>query len=336
MRYTTQDKLLALGLLYKSPSAYRFMSRSFCLPSERTLQSYVGDLHVGCGFKSDYTEALKKRVESMNDFEKHCVLTFDGMSLKAKLNYNEAIDKIRGFVDLGEYGDHKSEVSKQAIQFMVRGISTKWKQPIGHFFGPNSVSAETLEVMVKDAVLLLENIGVKVVALVCDQEVTHRLLFKKLGVTVSEPWFVSSKNNKVFAMYDVPHLVKNLRNNMIDYSIHINGNIASFKHIRQMYDLEKNCTLRLCPKLTDGHFDLKPFKKMKVCLATQVFSHSVSTAMRTYVKFGQLDESALQTADFVELIDQLFDIMNSRSNVKHKWKKPLTANCLLRQALIEQ
>jgi len=56
------------------------------------------------------------------------------MSLKAKIRYNEANDKIDGFVDLAEYGGETCEVAKQSVQFMVRGTSTNWKQPLGHFF----------------------------------------------------------------------------------------------------------------------------------------------------------------------------------------------------------
>ena len=47
MRYSAKEKSLALGLYYRSPSAYRFMSKMVHMPSERTLQSHVGGLY-GC------------------------------------------------------------------------------------------------------------------------------------------------------------------------------------------------------------------------------------------------------------------------------------------------
>ena len=268
----------------------------------------------------------------MSSVEKFCVLTFDGMALKSKLQYVEVQDKIAGFVDFSEFGDESTShttatVAKQALQFMVRGLSTRWKQPLGHFFGAHSVKSSMLEAMVKQAVALLESIGLNVIGLVCDQEVCHRQLYTALGSTTDEPWFKSANGNIVYLMFDVPHLIKNLRNNLINYDIIAHDTTASFNVLRKMYQLEKKSCLRLCPKLTDGHFDLKPFKKMKVSLAAQVLSHSTSTALRTYVHFGQLDQFAIQTADFIERIDRLFDILNSRTDqAKHKWKKPLTAN----------
>ncbi len=58
----------------------------------------------------------------------------DGMSLKDKLRYDEVHNKIQGFVDLGEYGNETPGVAKQAVQFMIRGVATRWKHPLGCFF----------------------------------------------------------------------------------------------------------------------------------------------------------------------------------------------------------
>jgi len=339
MRFTVQDKLLALGLFYKSPSAYRFMSSSFHLPSERTLQAFIGRFNTGCGFKTDYLEALKKRMESMTSYEKYCILTFDGMALKSKLHYFESSDVVSGFVDLNEFQEKRSDIAKQAVQFMVRGISGRWKQPVGHFFGGHSIQVSTLKEMIFKIISLLQSIGLHVVALVCDQEPSHRLLYKVLGVSETQPWFFTEGGTKVHALYDVPHLIKNLRNNLLNYNITTESGemIASFGVIRQMYEMEKGNSLRLCPKLTDGHLELKPFKKMKVSLATQVLSHSVAVALRTYVHFQKLDDSALSTASFVERIDKIFDVLNSRVvKVNHKWKKPLTEKSVEQFQLLDE
>jgi len=84
IRYSDNDKLFALGLFYKSPAAYRFMNKSFQLPSERTLREYVGQFSVRCGFDSDYCKALEKHVGCLSDYERCCVLTFDGSTVNRK------------------------------------------------------------------------------------------------------------------------------------------------------------------------------------------------------------------------------------------------------------
>ena len=326
-RYSDSDKLFSLGLYYKSPAAYRFMSKSFQLPSERTLRDYIGQFSVCCGFDSDYWKALEKHAESMSECERYCVLTFDGMSLRSKLQYNESKDRVVGYVDLAEFGVATSEPAKEALQFMVRGVSTSWKQPVGHFFTGTTVKVEVLRDMLQCVITKLESIGLHVCAVVCDQHVSHRSLFSLLGVSVDKPWFSFSNGSKIYAMFDMPHIMKNLRNNFMNYDIVVDGKVASFSHLRQMYAYEKQSTLRMCPKLTDDHFDLKPFKKMRVSLATEVLSHSSAVALQAYTMFQKLPPEANCTADFVARIDCLFDILNSRSTkIAHKFKKPLTAN----------
>lgn len=117
-------------------------------------------------------------------------------------------------------------------------------------------------------------------------------------------------------LYDVPHIFKNIRNNLLTYNFVIDGKVVSFKYIRQMFDEDQKSNLRLATKLTKYHFELLPFKKMNVRLATQLLSHSTAAAMRTYVHFGRIDVQALDTADF--------DILNSMTaKAERKWKKPL-------------
>ena len=126
-------------------------------------------------------------------------------------------------------------------------------------------------------------------------------------------------------LYDVPHIIKNIRNNLLTYDFHVDGKVASLTFLRQMFDEEQMSSLRLAPKLTRHHFDMLPFKKMNIRLAAQLLlSHSTAAAVRTCTHFGRLEEAALDTADFVEKIDQLFDCLNSTSvSAEHKWKKPL-------------
>ncbi|PAA74741.1 hypothetical protein BOX15_Mlig006180g2 [Macrostomum lignano] len=52
---------------------------------------------------------------------------------------------------------------------------------------------------------------------------------------------------------------------------------------------------------------------MKVSLAAQVFSHSVASGMRVLVDHDRMEKSALQTAEFVEKVNEMFDILNSAS-----------------------
>jgi len=325
VRWTHQDKLLALGVFYKSPSAYRFMQRVFRLPTVRTLRTFLCGFSVSVGFDCDYMSALCKRVESLNELEKFVVVTFDGMSLRSSLKYLEHDDRIVGFEELHAFGCSSTNAAKQALQFMVRGISTRWKQPVGHFFTGTSVNADVLKAMIVTLLAKLESIGLRVAAIVCDQETNHRICLAGLGATAAQPKFTTGNGNDVYVMYDPPHLIKNVRNNMLRYDIIIGNDLISFDYISTLFDLEQASVLRFVPKLTKTHIEPNAFKRMNVKIATQVLSHSVASALRAYIALDKLPTAANATADFVERVNCLFDIMNSNKlKTNNKWKRPIT------------
>lgn len=70
-------------------------------------------------------------------------------------------------------------------------------------------------------------------------------------------------------------------------------------------------------KIKPIHFKLHlSFVKMKVAFAVQIFSATVAAAMESMVASANLPAEAIHTAEFVHLIDTLFDSLNSR-NLKH-------------------
>ena len=77
-------------------------------------------------------DALKLKVENMDPKDRCVSLIFDEMALKSALVYNNGLDIIEGFEDLGELGSSHF-VADHALAFMVQGLYTKWKQPLAYF-----------------------------------------------------------------------------------------------------------------------------------------------------------------------------------------------------------
>ena len=73
------------------------------------------------------------------------------------------------------------------------------------------------------------------------------------------------------------------------------GKTVLWKHISQFYELDKLHTIRMAPKLTDKHILLPAFSKMRVSLAAQVFSHTVSAGKFFYLlkNFSSITNSRL-------------------------------------------
>jgi len=87
---------------------------------------------------------------------------------------------------------------------------------------------------------------------------------------------------QIVHLFDVPHLIKCLRNNLLtkDLKFTIDGvqRTAKWEHIVQLY-----CSAipdsKMLPRLSDKHVIPEKISKMKVKCATQIFSHRVSAVM---------------------------------------------------------
>ena len=93
--------MMALSIFYHSRKAYRLLSKLFALPSKRTLQKSLQDTNLAPGFNDLIFDALKLKVDTMDTKDKFVALVFDEMSLKSVLVYNNGLDQIEGFKDLG-------------------------------------------------------------------------------------------------------------------------------------------------------------------------------------------------------------------------------------------
>ena len=84
------------------------------------------------GFSDKVFDALKLKVASMPQIACQCAVTFDEISLKSALAYNSQNDVIESFENFGDLGQSKY-MATHTLVFMVRGLSSKRKQPVGYF-----------------------------------------------------------------------------------------------------------------------------------------------------------------------------------------------------------
>jgi hypothetical protein len=127
---------------------------------------------------------------------------------------------------------------------------------------------------------------------------------------------------RIYFFYDVPHLLKPIRNNFKKYDVLYDGQICKWDHIVQFYNLEHALSHRLAPRLSVIHLDLPPFSPMRMCLAGQTLSYFVARGILTMIGLNAgLNSNAVHTAKFIEFIDSLFDTFNSSSMRKAKVMK---------------
>ena len=327
-KWKPHDIQLALGIKFRSTSAYKYLqAQGFSLPSIRTLQRNVQSVMVNCGPCVNLLSSVAEKINSMEPCDRIATLSFDAMSISPAIRYESHKDEVCGYEDVG-LNKKSLQIADQGMIAMLRGVRSKWKQVIGYYLIKHSVKQDRFLAIVNDCLTKCHKHGIEIIALVCDQETTQFAALRSQGVSPDHPYLVHPcSGQKVFVVIDIPHCLKNTRNSLHrGYVIHFDGNKkASWKYLVQLFDLENKSTLKLAPKLKPVHFNLPPGKNMRVNLAAQVLSRSVGKAIRTYVHFNLMPSEALETAEFVEQINDLFDILNSNSSLSKGLKCAIKA-----------
>ena len=274
-----------MSLYYQGPRAYRQLRKRFFLPSPRALRRRLELVQLNPGLHPMIMSLLKEKCQGAKHHERLVVLSFDEMQVRPKLTYIPGQDCVEGYEDLGELGKVE-RLADHAMVFMVRGLTTKWKQPIGYFLSCGPAPARVTQPLLESAVRQLREAGFIVVATVCDMGTPNQDLYRKLGVTSSSPKFLVD-GVPVSALHDVPHLFKCIRNGLLKHDVFVDGERLSWAHIQSFYQADKCRPIRAAHKLTQSHLQPDAFKKMKVRLATQVMSRSTAAGMRMYSEVGK-------------------------------------------------
>lgn len=321
--YSENEKNLSENVYFKSPAAYKFMRDvlQFNLPSLSSLQRWIPVKNLVPGFNTNVLNLIRSRVNTMDDLSRNAVLVFDEVSIRRDLKYNSVEDQIEGFVDDGT--NRKNKIGKQVIVFMVRGIFNNWKFVLTHFVSENAIKVETLRDLVFKNIKICQEMGLNIRATICDQGSNNRALYSSLSISENNPFFTLS-GQKIYAMFDVPHLFKSMRNSLLKNDFYSSGPenanrtvVASWSVISNLYRQERSAAVKSCSKLTEAHINPTNFQKMSVKLSTQIFSHSVAAAIRTFhdtKKFkDDIKPKAIPTAEFIDKMNKLFDTLNSKT-----------------------
>lgn len=225
------------------------------------------------------------------------------------MQYDQSKDEVTGVEDFGD-GKRTNKVATAALVFMARGIKENWKQPLGYVLVHEACPSEVIKSKLFEIIDELTSMGLLIETIVSDLGSNFQKLLRELNVTPEKPWFLH-KGKKIIYLFDPPHLIKAIRNNLMKHDFHFDEKIASWDDIEVVYERDKQQTLRCCPKLTKKHIHPNGFQKMKVKLATQVVSQTVASTVCMYISLGALPPSAVGTAELIAKFDNIFDCLNS-------------------------
>ncbi|XP_037928665.1 uncharacterized protein LOC119663067 [Teleopsis dalmanni] len=314
--YDEASRELALNLYLKSRSAYLFMRNklNLTLPHENSIINWTPIKNLQPGFKNECFHMLAKKISMLRQIDReNAILIVDEMKLRPELRYNSVLDQIDGFEDVDFFRTDK--IGKSICLFIVKGMFSNWSFILNYFITENGMDGDCLSnIILENLRLLKHELGTIVRVISCDQGSANRKTFSTFEIVPEKPFF-DFEDNKIFCMYDFPHLIKCLRNGLMTCDLTTADGIVSFKVLNELWERERYATTKMCPKLSRQHIEPKNFEKMRVKFATQLFSKTVQAAIRTIVGTGGFNnvsnEVAVATANFIEKIDKIFDCMNS-------------------------
>lgn len=152
----------------------------------------------------------------------------------------------------------------------------------------------------------------------------------------------------IIQCFDPPHLIKVIRNNLMTKTLKhritkrwsISGinlkktvkgqriRVAKWDHVERLYSQSLKGSTKLLPKISAEHINPNR-SKMKVSVATQVFSETYGTTMLKFVDSQLLTKDYSDTAEVLLFFNDLFDSINGSSEYDDdNLKGPVTENSM--------
>uniref|UniRef100_A0A182XQ36 THAP-type domain-containing protein n=1 Tax=Anopheles quadriannulatus TaxID=34691 RepID=A0A182XQ36_ANOQN len=307
VKWTTEEVSRALTLRYFGKRGYEYMRNdmNFPVPCPTTLQNFARTINLKEGILEDVITFMGNFAKGLESKEAECILSFDEMKIEFTMEYDPASDEV--------IGPHNY------IQVvMARGLFKNWKQPIYIGFDKKMCKATIISLIEK-----LSAIGVNVAAIVSDNGSSNIGCWNELGAhNFTKPYFehpVTKKN--VYIIPDTPHLLKLLRNWLVDYGFQYKDKIISVAALKAL--VQERLKVEMTPlfKLTQGHLILSSQERQNVRRAAELLSRTTATCLRRYCA----EEKEL--ADFIEVVDLWFSVSNSYSpNAKLHYKRSYTGS----------
>lgn len=324
---------------YHSPAAYRYLRSKFnnTLPCKSTLCNWFSQSNLQClpGILPEAIQSLKSLVEKSREKDEkiYASLAFDEVYIRKHIQWVHENKTWFGYITHGELNDQKKlPIANQILLFMVTIAGQCVSIPVAYYAISKLNADEKLLILLK-VLYELTVIGVKVINITFDGLPANLAVCEKLGCSFNindpKPFFINpTDGSKVFIIFDPCHMLKLMRNALGDL-----GYITDPKCGRIQWSyFESLESFRVQSKFVTHRFTKRHVQyrrnRMNVRLAAQTFSNGVATSFSHLLVTGhRAFQGCEATISFVEKLNKLFDIMNTkRVNNGRIFKSALNPN----------
>ena len=217
---------------------------------------------------------------------------------------------------------------------MIGSLKKPLSIPLGYFL-THGLNSDVLCQLIKESIKMLHEVGAHVHAVIFDGASKNVGMAEKLGCNIknldgSFP-HPCHHDRRVHVIFDICHMIKLTRNTFSDLKIFCTtfNEKISWQHIL-LYQTQQKDILHLGNKLKSQH-DKWQNHKMKVKLATQLFSYSVSAAITSklwradvlHYILGFVAKKMLESIDCPECAAALYNNSDTSISYVHTGAKSL-------------
>lgn len=267
--------------------------------------------------------------------ELYCGIIHDEMALRQHIEWMNTSKEFSGFINYGKVSEDSDSLphATHALVFLVSGINVSFHMPLAYYFITEGLEGVDKMLLMTSIFKSLTNTGVKVVSSTFDGHPTNIVACEIFGCSFDIDDFHSAFPNPedpttfIRPIFDPAHMLKLIRNHLAKNKIFYDssGLPIEWKYFEKLVELKDKENF-VCHKMTKQHINFSQHS-MKVFLAAETFSRSVAQSMKSLMVKGHPDfEHAAGTIEFIERINDLFDILNSDSQRPvNRFKSALSA-----------
>lgn len=229
MKYNKEWMLECILLKMRSPKLYDYIRRQniLVIPGKTTIRKYIASYMANFGFNENMLQTLKEKTSTMDPFKCQGGIVIDEMKLSEHLSVDTA-GRVSGFVDLGAYTpkEEKQLPCDHGLVVMFVPLTGSWSQILGTFATRTNIKGELLAKIVLEATILAEKAGLFVNYVTCDAATWNRKMWRIMGVRANSKEVIAKRvhpsddKRSLYFLSDFPHLVKNIRNRLLQTSFH--------------------------------------------------------------------------------------------------------------------
>ena len=305
--WTEEDIARGVTLRSISSKSYKYIRQhlNFPFPGDTTIYDWIKNINCEPGLQKSSLRLMKHKSKDMPLKDRVCMIMFDEMSLSEEYCFDRKADRV--------YNPH----SKAQVAMAVGLIGPSWRQPIFYDFDAKMTNHyQNDKPLLNNLIEELEDCGFPVHAVCCDLGGGNHGFMSSLKVGWNgkrKPYFINPKdsNRKIHFFCDVPHMMKLIRNTILDHPIITPNGKVTKEPLEQLVAYEERGVFKKAFKISSTHLTVSGTERQRVNLAVQVLSNTVGLALVDLGEKGKITSEFWKAlSELILLSDKWFDIFN--------------------------